>query len=80
MSTAPCLPVNSASDGRSFEVGGELRRESCPKFRLRILVLAECPFIKGELTLPPTSVLVLMVGWPMTDPALEVGRDWATPA
>jgi hypothetical protein len=82
MSTAPCFPVNSASDGRSF-IGGDKRRDelSCPRFRLRTLVFAECPFINGELALaPPTSVLVLIPGWPMTEPALDVGRDWATPA
>jgi hypothetical protein len=46
-----------------------------------MLLLADCPFMSGELTLPPTKVLVLIVGLsPMTDPALEVGRDWATPA
>jgi hypothetical protein len=47
-----------------------------PRFRLRTLALVDCPFINGEFTPPPTNVLELMVaGWPMTDPALETGRD-----
>jgi hypothetical protein len=46
------------------------------KFRLSILLLLACPFMSGELTLPPTRVLVLLVGLsPIIDPALEVGRD-----
>jgi hypothetical protein len=88
MSTVPlwlCLPLSSASEGRSFMVGGEARRAAgslfALRFRLSMLLLLDCPFMSGELTLPPTRVLVLMVGLsPMTDPALEVGRDWATPA
>jgi hypothetical protein len=85
MSTAPCFPVSSASEGRSFESGGEVRFEELasprPRFKLRTLALADCPFINGEFTLGPTNVLELIVaGWPMTDPALETGRDWATPA
>lgn len=66
-------------------VGGEARRVEgslvALRFRLSMLLLLDCPFMSGELTLPPTKVLVLIVGLsPMTDPALEVGRDWATPA
>jgi len=83
MSTAPLwlrLPLSSASDGRSFMVGGEARRVEgslvALRFRLSMLLLLDCPFMSGELTLPPTKVLVLIVGLsPMTDPALEVGRD-----
>jgi hypothetical protein len=47
-----------------------------PKFKLSTLLLFEWFFIKGELTPPPTRVLELMAGWPTTDPALELGRDW----
>lgn len=79
MSTAPCFPVNSASEGRSFAFGGDGRRcalaSLAPRLRLSTLAFADCPFISGELTLPPTNVLELIVGVPMTDPALEVGRD-----
>jgi hypothetical protein len=66
MSTAPCFPVSSASEGRSFESGAETRGEALasfwPRFRLRTLALAECPFINGEFTLPPTNVLELIAG------------------
>jgi hypothetical protein len=83
MSTAPLwlrLPLSSASEGRSFIEGGEARRVlgwlAALRFRLSMLLLADCPFMSGELTLPPTKVLELIVGLsPMIDPALEVGRD-----
>lgn len=50
------------------------------RFRLRALLFAECPFIKGELGLAPTSVLELMDGSPWNEFALDTGRDCATPA
>lgn len=58
-------------DGRRCELASLV-----PRLRLRTLAFADCPLIRGELTLPPTNVLVLMApGVPITDPALEVGRD-----
>jgi hypothetical protein len=82
MSTDPLwlrLPLSSASEGRSFIAGREAGWVALlVAFRLRLstLLLLDMPFINGELTFPPTRVLVLMDGWlPIMDPALDVGRD-----
>jgi hypothetical protein len=58
-----CFPLSSASEGRSFKVGVAVRRvESLTalRFRLSMLLLVDWPFIKGELALPPTRVLLLI--------------------
>lgn len=57
-----CLPLSSASEGRSFMAGGGGRRvaSAALRFRLSVLLLADWPFMSGELALPPTRVLLLM--------------------
>lgn len=47
--------------------------------KLTMLPPFECAFSRGELGFA-TRVDELMLGWPTMDPALDVGRDWATPA
>lgn len=83
MSTAPWLPVSSASDGRSLSAGDEVRSSEAGDLfkvaQLWTLLLPEWPLRNGELT-PPTSVLELIVAGrlstdPALDPARDVGRD-----
>lgn len=76
MSTAPWLPVSSASDGRSLSAGDVVRSEVGDLLKL-ILLLPEWSLRNGELA-PPTNVLELMFGWwtdPALDSALDPGRD-----